>query len=558
VAGLAATFGSGAMTNSIREIGDSSCIIAIGTNTTEAHPVIALEVRKAVNKGGKLIVINPRQIKLTNFADMWLQQNPGSDVAVLMGMAKVIADEGLADKEFIEARCENYEAFVESLAAYDLDTVEKLTGIPREKIVEAARTYATAKPATILYAMGITQHSHGTDNVMATANLAMLTGNIGKSSTGVNPLRGQNNVQGACDMGALPNVYPAYQSVADPNMKKKFEEAWGVPLSDKVGLTVTEMMGAAHDGRIKAMYIVGENPPLSEPDANHTVEALKKLDFLVVQDIFMTETTQEADVVLPATTFAEKEGTFTNTERRVQLVRKVIEPLGEAKPDWWIIGQVAKRMGIKGFDWTNNREIMDEVNRLTPSYGGITCSRLDEVGGLQWPCPNPEHPGTPILHSTTFSRGKGKFAPLTYRPPAETADAEYPFILTTGRALNQFHTGTMTRKVKGLNALLNEGFLEINPKDAEKLGIADMETVKITSRRGNITARAKLTPVCGEGVVYMHFHFAESAANILTNPVIDPVAKIPEFKVAAVKIEKEPGAAPAMAGSQQTPSESSV
>ena len=538
MAGLAATFGSGAMTNPIREISGAACIIAIGTNTTEAHPVIGLEVKKAVNRGGKLIVINPRQIRLTNFADLWLRQNPGSDVAVLMGMAKVIVDEGLADKSFIESRCENYEAFLKSLEAFDLDTVEKVSGVPKAQIVEAARMYATTKPGTILYAMGITQSSHGTDNVMATANLAMLTGNVGKPSAGVNPLRGQNNVQGACDMGALPNVYPAYQSVTDPAMKKKFEEAWGVPLSDKIGLTVTEMMGAAHDGKIKAMYIVGENPPLSEPDSNHTLEALRHLDFLVVQDIFMTETTQEADVILPATTFAEKEGTFTNTERRVQRVRKVIEPVGEAKEDWWIIAQVARRMGARGFEWQNPYEIMDEINKLTPSYGGITCNRLDEVGGLQWPCPTPDHPGTPILHTTQFSRGKGKFAPIQYRPPAELPDDEYPLLLTTGRALYQFHTGTMTRKVKGLNNLLNEGFIEVNPKDAEKLGIVDGERVKITSRRGSITARTKVTQACAEGVVYMNFHFAESAVNILTNPVLDPVAKIPEYKVAAVRIEK--------------------
>jgi len=526
------------MTNSIQEIDDAACIIAIGTNTTEAHPVIGLEVKKAVNKGNKLIVINPREIKLTQWADIWLRQIPGSDVAVIMGMAKVIVDEDLYDKAFVEARCENFDAFKESLKQYDLDFVEKTTGIPKAKIQEAARMYATTKPASILYTMGITQHTHGTDNVMAIANLAMLTGNIGKPSSGVNPLRGQNNVQGACDMGALPNVYPAYQQVADPNNKAKFESAWGAKLSDKPGLTVTEMMDAAHEGKIKAMYIIGENPPLSEADANHALAALRKLDFLVVQDIFQTETTREADVILPATTFAEKDGTFTNTERRVQRVRKAVEPPGDAKPDWWITCQIARHMGANGFDFQSAEEIMTEVNKLTPSYGGITYARL-EKGGLQWPCPNTEHPGTPVLHTTQFTRGKGRFTPIAYRPPAELPDAEYPFMLTTGRSLYQYHTGTMTRKVKGLNDLHGQAQVEIHPKDAEKLGIRDGDTVTLTSRRGNVAVTAKVSAVSPEGVVYMNFHFAEAAANILTNPARDPVAKIPEFKVCAVRVEKK-------------------
>jgi formate dehydrogenase alpha subunit len=528
------------MTNSIKEIGDAACILAIGTNTTDTHPVIGLEIKKAVNKGGKLIVANPREIRLTQFADIWLQHKPGSDIALLMGMMKVIIDEGLEDKAFIEARCENLDALKESLKAYDLDFVEKTTGVPRAKIVEAARLYATTKPATLLYTMGITQHTHGTDNVMATANLAMLTGNIGKPSTGVNPLRGQNNVQGACDMGALPNVYTGYQGVADPNNKQKFETAWGAKLNDKPGLTVTEMMNAAHEGKIKAMYIVGENPTLSEADTNHTLEALRKLDFLVVQDIFQTETTREADVILPAVSFAEKDGTFTNTERRVQRVRKAVEAVGEAKPDWWITDEIARLMGAKGFDYKNAEEIMSEINKLTPSYAGITYARL-EKGGLQWPCPNTEHPGTPILHTAQFSRGKGRFVPITYRPSAELPDAEYPLVLTTGRSLFQYHTGTMTRKVKGLNDILGEGKVDINPKDAQTLGIANGEMVKITSRRGSVTAKASVTGVTSEGVVFMNFHFAENCANILTNNALDPVAKTPEYKVCAVRIEKKSG-----------------
>jgi formate dehydrogenase alpha subunit len=525
------------MTNSILEIGDAACVFAIGTNTTEAHPVIGLEVKKAVRKGGKLIVANTREIELVNYADLWLRHRPGTDVALLIGMMRVIIDEGLMDSSFIEERCENFEELRNSLKAFDLDFVEQITGVPADQVAEAARMYATNSPATILYAMGITQHSHGTDNVMAIANLAMLTGNIGKPSSGVNPLRGQNNVQGACDLGALPNVYPGYQSVAEPAIREKFENAWGASLSDKPGLTVTEMLDAAHDGRIKALYIVGENPPLSEPDASHALEALKKVDFLVVQDIFLSETAQEADVVLPAASFAEKDGTFTNTERRVQLVRKAIEPIGDSKPDWWIICQVAQRMEAIGFNFENSSQIMDEIASLTPSYGGISHARL-EKGGLQWPCPTEDHPGTPILHSGMFTRGRGHFVPLQYKPSAELPDREYPLLLTTGRRLYHWHTGTMTRRVKGLNDLLGEGTIEINPEDAAGRGITDGEMVKVTSRRGQITARAVVTEVSPPGVVFMNFHFAESPANVLTNPVLDPVAKIPEYKVSAVRVEK--------------------
>ena len=525
------------MTNSIREIGNAACILAIGTNTTEAHPVISLEIKRAVKNGGKLIVANPREIELVSIADIWLQHHPGTDVALLMGMAKVIVDEKLLDSSFIKERCENLNAFKKSLKDFDLDFVEKTTGVPREKITEAARIYATNSPASILYAMGITQHSHGTDNVMATANLAMLTGNIGKPSSGVNPLRGQNNVQGACDLGALPNVYPGYQSVADPAIKEKFENAWGASLSDKPGLTVTEMLDAAYKGKIKALYIVGENPPLSEPDAAHALESLKKLDFLVVQDIFLSEAAQEADVVLPSASFAERDGTFTNTERRIQLVRKAIEPIGDSMPDWWITSQVAGKMGASGFDFESSTRIMEEIASLTPSYGGISYDRL-EAGGLQWPCPTAEHPGTPILHTENFARGKGHFVPLEYKPSMELPSKKYPLILTTGRSLYHWHTGTVTRKIKGLNQLLGEGLLEINPEDAATLHITDGEMVKIASRRGEVVAKARVTEVSPQGVVFMTFHFAESPTNLLTNPALDPVAKIPEYKVCAVRVEK--------------------
>jgi len=538
VAGLATTFGSGAMTNSINDISDAACILAIGTNTTEAHPVIGFEIKKAVRKGTKLIVANPREIELVRQADIWLQHRPGTNVALLMGMCRVIVDEGLLDTDFIAERCENLDAFKESLKSFDLDFVEQITDVPREQIVEAARMYATNRPAAIFYAMGITQHSHGTDNVIAVANLAMLTGNIGKPGSGVNPLRGQNNVQGACDVGALPNVYTGYQAVTSEAVKEKFEAAWGCSLPPtKPGLTVTEMFEAAYNGQIKAMYVMGENPILSEPQAKHAEDALQKLEFLVVQDFFLTETARLAHIVLPGVTFAERDGTFTNTERRVQLVRKAIEPIGNAKPDWWITCQIGQRMGSKGFAFTHPSQIMDEIARLTPSYGGITYRRL-EKGGLQWPCPTKEHPGTTILHTETFSRGKGQFMPLEYRPSIELPDDEYPLMLTTGRSLFQYHTGTMSRKVKGLNIFRGEELVEINSRDASALGIADGDIVKVVSRRGAVVAKAKVTDVSPVGVVFMTFHFAESPTNQLTSPALDPVAKIPEFKVCAVRIEK--------------------
>ncbi len=538
VVGLVQSFGSGAMTNSINEIRDAGCILAIGTNTTEGHPVIALEINKAVAKGGKLIVANPREIGLVRFADLWLRHQPGTDVALLMGIARVIVDEELFDSSFIEERCENFDAFKDSLKAFNLDTVEKITGVPGDKIIKAARLYATNKPSTLLYAMGITQHSHGTDNVIATANIAMLTGNIGKPSSGVNPLRGQNNVQGACDIGALPNVYTGYQAVSDPAVKEKFEAAWGCSLDATPGLTITEILDAAYKREIKAIYLIGENLALSEPDAQHAREALAKLELLVAQDIFLSETTQQAHIVLPSASFAEKDGTFTNTERKVQRVRKATEPVGSSKPDWWITCQIGQRMGSKGFEFKKPSQIMDEIASLTPSYGGIAYKRL-ENGGLQWPCPTKEHPGTPILHTKQFTRGKGRFIPLEYKASMELPDNEYPLTLTTGRSLYHWHTGTMSRKVKGLNALRGEELVEMNPKDALTLGITDGERVRVISRRGMIAAKAKVTETSPLGVIFMTFHFTESPTNMLTNPALDPVAKIPEFKVCAIRIEKE-------------------
>jgi len=529
------------MTNSIDEIEDAACILAVGTNTTVAHPVIGLRVKQAVRKGAKLIVANPKQIELCRYADLFLQQTPGSDVALLMGMMRVIVEQRLADTAFIEARCENFDAFRESLAAFDPDFVERTTGVPREKIAEAARCYATNAPASILYAMGVTQHTHGTDNVLAVSNLALLTGNVGKRSAGVNPLRGQNNVQGACDMGALPNVYPGYQRVDNPDAKTKFEQAWGCSLSEKPGPTHTEIFDAVHEGRIEALYLIGENPVLSEANASHAEEAMRRAKFLVVQDIFLTETAELADVVLPAATYAEKDGTVTNTERRVQRLRRAIEPVGDSRADWWITCEIARRMGAKGFDFDSPEEIMREITTLVPSYAGITYERIEQ-GGLQWPCPSADHPGTPILHTEKFATasGKGKFVPLEYKPPAELPDDEYPLILTTDRSLFHFHTSTMTRKVRGLEELDDRERLRINPEDAARLDVADGELVRAISRRGQVNVTVNVTDICPPGVVSAGFHFAESRINVLTNPALDPVAKIPETKVCAIRVEKLP------------------
>jgi len=448
-----------------------------------------------------------------------------------MGMMRVIVEEGLTDTAFIEARCENFDAFRGSLEAFTADFVEQTTGVPREKIAEAARCYATHGPASI----------HGTDNVLATSNLALLTGNVGKRSSGVNPLRGQNNVQGACDMGALPNVLPGYQRVDNPEAKAKFEKAWGCSLSDKPGLTHTEIFHAVHEGRIEALYLIGENPVLSEADASHAEEAMRRAKFLVVQDIFLTETAELADVVLPAATYAEKDGTVTNTERRVQRLHRAIDPVGDSRADWWITCEIARRMGAGGFDFDSPEAIMREITSLVPSYAGISYERIED-GGLQWPCPAADHPGTPILHTEKFATagGKGKFVPLQYKPPDELPDDEYPLVLTTDRSLFHFHTSTMTRKVRGLEELDDRERLRINPADAARLDVADGERVRAVSRRGRVDVTAHITDVCPPGVVSAGFHFTESRINVLTNPALDPVAKIPETKVCAVRVEKLP------------------
>jgi formate dehydrogenase alpha subunit len=542
VAGLAQSLGSGAMTNTIAEIARAACILAIGTNTTSAHPVLALRIKEAVRHGAKLIVANPKEIELSRHAILVLQHRAGTDVALLMGMMRVIIDERLLDEDFIARRSTNFPAFLESLGPFTLDFVEQTTGVSREKIILAARTYAACKPATVLFAMGITQHTHGTDNVLATSNLALLTGNVGQPSSGVNPLRGQNNVQGACDMGALPNVFPGYQKVDNPETRAKFEAAWGGPLSGSPGLALTEVFDAVCIGKIKALYLMGENPILSDADANHVEKALRRLEFLVCQDVFLTETARFAHVVLPAVTFAEKDGTYTNTERRVQRVRRAIEPLGDARPDWWIVCQVARRLGGEGFDFSHPEEILAEIAALTPSYRGISYRRLED-GGLQWPCPSPDHPGTPILHADRFATpdGKARFVPLQYKPPAELPDDEYPLLLTTDRSLFHYHTGTLTRRVEGLEKLNGAELLRIHPEDAARLGIVEGQVVRVRSRRGRVTVAANITEVCPPGTVSLTFHFAETPTNVLTHAALDPVAKIPETKVCAVRIEKLEG-----------------
>jgi formate dehydrogenase alpha subunit len=537
VAGLVTTFGSGAMTNSIQEIDDIGTMLVIGSNTTNAHPVIAHRMRRASRRGANLIVANPKEIELVDEADLFLQNQPGSDVALLMGMCRHILEEGLQDQEFIDQHTENFEEFKASLDEFTPEMVEEITGVAWEEITRAAELYATQKPASIFYAMGITQHSHGTDNVMAVANLALLTGSIGKPSTGVNPLRGQNNVQGACDLGGLPNVYPGYQKVDDPEIQAKFEQAWGRELDDRVGLTHTEIFDAILEGEIEALYMMGENPILSEADANHVKKALEELDFFVAQDLFLSESAEYADVVLPAASFVEKEGTFTNTERRVQRVRQAIPPRGDAKPDWWIVCQLAQKMGEEGFEFESAAEVMQEINAVTPIYGGITYDRLGK-NGLQWPCRDADDPGTKFLHEGQFARpnGLGQFVPLTYKQSAEIADQEYPLILTTDRSLYHYHGSTMTRRVDGLVDLDPHEELKINPADAARFSIVDGQWVEVSSRRGQVKVRAKVTETCPEGVTSMTFHFAEAPTNELTNPALDPVAKIPETKVSAVKV----------------------
>jgi formate dehydrogenase alpha subunit len=525
------------MTNSIEEIEHSGAFLVTGSNTSEDHPVIATRIKKAVvEHGAKLIVADPRRIDLVDFAEVWLRQKPGTDVALFNSIMNVIIDEELEAKEYIVERTEGFEELKAAVKDYPPEVGEKITGVPADDIVRAARVIAATPAFSIIYAMGITQHTHGTDNVKSLANLSLLTGNVGKESGGVNPLRGQNNVQGACDMGALPNVFPGYQKVDNPELNAKFSKAWNAKLSDKPGLTVVEMVNEALTGKIKALYIFGENPAISDPNLNHSREALEKVDFLVVQDIFRTETAEYADVVLPAACFAEKDGTFTNTERRVQNVRKAVEPPGEAKADWQIIQDLANRMDYQ-MNYAVAEDILREINELTPSYAGITCGRL-ETCSLQWPCPSDDHPGTKFLHKGQCVRGKGKFHAVEYKESAELPDKKYPLILTTGRQLFQFHTGTMTRKAQSIESISGTPYVEINSADADNLSISDGDMVTLRSRRGETKAKALVCSTVERGVVFMPFHYKEATVNLLTNDELDPIAKIPELKVCAIALEK--------------------
>lgn len=539
MAGLAAAFGSGAMTNSIAEIENSGCIFVIGSNTTACHPLIARRIIRARERGKKLIVADPRTIHLARFADMAVNHNLGSDVALLNGMMHIIIREGWQAGQYIESRTTGYGELENTVESYTPEKVRNITGVDEADLYRMAELYAKNSPASLLYAMGITQHTTGVDNVKSCCNLALLCGNVGVAGGGVNPLRGQNNVQGACDMGGLPNVLPGYQPVNNPEANEKFARVWGKPVPDQVGLTITDMVQAMLEGKLKALYVIGENPKLSDPDWNHFDDALKELDLLMVQDLFLSETAQVAHVVFPAASVAEKDGTFTNSERRCMRIHKAIEPVGKALADWEIIRRLSAAMG---YDMTVNspEEIFNEMASLTKSYGGMTYERLG-LDGLQWPCPEPDHPGTPYLHGERFATkdGKGNFQGIEYQDPAEKQDLEYPFYLTTGRMFAHFHTGTMTRISPHLDREQTTGYVEINPVDAEDLGIHEGEILVIASRRGEMEVPAKITAAVKPGTLFLPIHFGENPTNVLTSSeAYDPLAKIPEFKVSAVKVRR--------------------
>lgn len=557
VAGLAKSFGSGAMTNGQREVRDADCVFITGSNTSEAHPVLSYEVVRAVKRGASLIVVDPRKIPLTEHATLHLQATSGTDIFVFMAMMHVILREDWADESFIKARTENFDEFARSVADITPEVAAEQSGVPASDIERAARIYALGERAfgssiygdsrghsSILYSMGITQRSNGTNLVLTLSNLAMLTGNIGKPSTGVNPLRGQANVQGACDLGALPNVYPGYQAVTDESLRHKMEKAWGVKqLPGNVGLTVVETMRASEAGTVKVGLIMGENPMMSDPDIGHVEKALRTLPFLAVADIFLSETAQLAHVVLPASSGLEKDGTFTNTERRVQKLTPVLPAPGIARDDWRVLCDLAeriqKRLGGSAarYDYADTAAVADEITEVSPIYGGISHDRLGTIG-LIWPCPDKNHPGTPILHTKEFKRGKGLFVAVPPELPVERPDEEYPFVLSTGRVLYHYHTGTMTRRSAPLHWREPKGYVEISEQDAAALGLLDGRPVYVQSRRGRVRALARVTDRVPPGTVFIPFHFREAAANLLTHDIkLDPTSKIPELKMCAVRLE---------------------
>lgn len=533
MAGLATSFGSGAMTNSINEILGADLLFLVGTNTTEAHPIIGYKMKQAKRAGAKLIVVDPRRTELAEEADYWLRLNPGTDIPLLNGIMHIIIKEHLYDKKFVEERTENFEALEETVERYTPEYASELSGVPLEDIYAVARLYAESDKAGLFYTLGITEHICGTNNVMSIANLAMLTGHLGRESTGVNPLRGQNNVQGACDMGALPNVFPGYQKVTDPAVREKFEKAWGVSMPGELGLMIPEMFDKANSGELKAMYILGENPVLTDPNANHIKSGLDNLEFLVVHELFLTETAEYADVVLPAASFAETDGTFTNTERRVQRVRKAIDAL-PGRTNWETIMAMSTKAGY-AMNYNSAEEIFNEMASLTPSYTGISYERID-IKGLQWPCPTTDHPGTKFLHGASFTRGKGLFQGIDHVPPAEIPCEEYPLLLSTGRIL--FHYNVTTPYSAGIQSMWNEEHAEVNPDDASRLGIVTGDQVKVTSRRGEVTTKVEVTDRVPPGVVWMSFHYTESPTNVLTSDAVDPITKTGEYKVCAVRMER--------------------
>ncbi len=538
VAGLAMTLGSGAMTNPIADITQKpDVIMLVGSNPEEAHPVVGMQIRQAVQRGCKIIVVDPRDIDLAKHADIHLKLRPGTNVAFANGMMHVIIEEGLQDMKFIEERTEGYEKIKEIVKEYTPEKVGEICHIDPEDLRKAARMYAKADKAPIIYCLGVTEHSTGTEGVMSMSNMAMLVGKLGREGCGVNPLRGQNNVQGACDMGALPGDFPGYQKVANPEVIAKFEKAWGKKLNPNPGTHATDIWPAAIRGEVKGLYIFGEDPIVTDPDTAHIIKALESLEFVVMNELFMTETAQYADVILPGVSYAEKEGTFTNTERRVQRVRKAVTIPGEARPDTEIFIDIMNRMGYPQ-PYLTPAQIMDEIASVTPSFGGISHARLDAGETLQWPCPSKDHPGTPIMHVGRFARGLGWFYPAEYVPSAELPDEEYPIILMTGRILYHYTTRAMTGKTPGLMEIEGKSFIEMNYKDADAIGVKNGDKVKISSRRGQIVSTARVGRKVSQGESWMPFHFPDGNANWLTNPALDKYARIPEYKVCAVKIEK--------------------
>jgi formate dehydrogenase major subunit/formate dehydrogenase alpha subunit len=537
VAGLASTFGSGAMTNSINEIENAQVILVSGSNTTEAHPQVARRMLAAVDRGAKLIVIDPRKTALAAGAHIHLALRPGTDIPLLNAMMRTILDQNLADDLFVEMRTENFHQLRDMLHRLDVAEAARITGVELDLIQRAAQLYAQAQKAVICYCLGITQHICGTRNVQALANLAMLTGHIEKEDTGVDPLRGQNNVQGACDMGALPTVFPSYQPVSNEDFREKFERAWNVNLPVQPGLSLLEMTHGGKKGPIRAMFIMGENPMLSDPVLAKVRETLTHLDFLAVSDIFLTETAQLAHVVFPAASFAEKSGTFTNSERRVQMVRRAIPPIADSRTDADIIIALSGRLGY-AMTYDSAAEIMEEIAMVAPIYGGMHHDRLEQGWGLQWPCWDRGHPGTPFLHKYYFTRGRGHFVPADHEPPSELPDQHYPFLLITGRIYHHYHTGTMTRKSHTLNREAGQALLQINEKDARALLVRDGDMVTVTSRRGAIELAAEISDQVAPGSVYTTFHFAEAPINRLCIDTWDPQAHCPEFKVCAVKVAR--------------------